>query len=54
MLSNSYVTDVYYKNHIDDEEMSVESWFVKVSIKSIRYWVPQITLLIQFYSKLLN
>ena len=34
MLSNSYVTEVYYKTNSEDEELSVESWFVKVSIYS--------------------
>ena len=34
MLSNSYVTEVYYKTNSEDDELSVESWFVKVSIYS--------------------
>ena len=30
MLSNSYVAEVYYKLNPDEEELNVESWFIKV------------------------
>ena len=32
MLSNSYVAEVYYKLNPDEEELNVESWFIKVKV----------------------
>ena len=35
MLSDSYVAEVYYRTNQEDEELNVESWFIKVR----QYWL---------------